>query len=102
MQVLRDSKAKSDDINAQQAVARRTEADIHEARLAYAPVARQGATAFFVVLSLHHLQPMYAFSVQWFHRLFVRAVETSPPAEELPERLRHLRTFLMELLFRQV
>ena len=68
----------------------------------YAPVAQQGATAFFVVAALQNLTPMYAFSVQWFHAMFVRAVQHSAPSNDLDTRLSNLRTFLLELLFRQV
>eukprot|EP00913_Durusdinium_trenchii_P034418 g32199.t1 len=45
---------------------------------------------------------MYQYSLQWFQKLFTIAIDTSPKAEDLEERLGILKSFFTEQLYQSI
>ncbi|CAK9050575.1 Dynein axonemal heavy chain 1 (Axonemal beta dynein heavy chain 1) (Ciliary dynein heavy chain 1) (Heat shock regulated protein 1) (HSRF-1) (hDHC7) [Durusdinium trenchii] len=97
-----DSKAVSDDINEKKKVAEVTEKNIDTARESYRPVAFRTAVLFFCIVELTNIDPMYQYSLQWFQKLFTIAIDTSPKAEDLEERLGILKSFFTEQLYQSI
>ncbi|CAJ1352426.1 unnamed protein product, partial [Effrenium voratum] len=97
-----DSKAVSDDINEKKKVAEVTEKNIDVARESYRPVAFRTSVLFFCIVELTNIDPMYQYSLQWFQKLFTIAVDTSPKADNLDERLGILKSFFTEQLYQSI
>jgi len=96
------SKAVSDDINEKKKEAEVTEKNIDAARESYRPVAFRTAVLFFCIVELTNIDPMYQYSLQWFQKLFMIAIDTSPKAEDLEERLGILKSFFTEQLYQSI
>ncbi|KAJ7341024.1 hypothetical protein JRQ81_004679 [Phrynocephalus forsythii] len=52
-----------------------TEATIEILRKSYLPIATRGAVLYFVVADLVHINYMYQFSLEWFHKIFADSVD---------------------------
>ncbi|KAH0622659.1 hypothetical protein JD844_025154, partial [Phrynosoma platyrhinos] len=52
-----------------------TEATIETLRKSYLPIASRGAVLYFVVLDLVHINYMYQFSLEWFHKIFADSID---------------------------
>ncbi|CAJ1398655.1 unnamed protein product [Effrenium voratum] len=96
------SKSVSLEISEKQEVAKVTEVDIDNARESYRPVAYRTAVLFFGIVELANIDPMYQYSLQWFQQLFQLAVDQSPKADVLEERLEILQDFFTESLYQNV
>lgn len=53
----------------------------------YRPVAKRGSLLYFCISDLATVDPMYQYSLPWFIHLFIRAMETAEPAEEIELRI---------------
>ena len=102
IQVLKDAKIISDDINEKQVIAEATEKRIDEARSGYTDIAWRMSINFFVIASLGEIEPMYQYSLTWYINLFITAIKDSEPASDLPTRLSNLFTFATYLLYKMV
>ncbi|KAM4770854.1 dynein axonemal heavy chain 14 [Rhinophrynus dorsalis] len=78
---LQKSKLTSKDVSKRIKASSETETTIEEARGIYLPIAKRGAILYFVVTDLIHLNYMYQFSLQWFHRVFVESMNVVKPSE---------------------
>jgi dynein heavy chain len=102
IQVLKDAKVLSNDIEAKQKIAEETEIKIDEAREGYKPIAFNTAILFFAISSLATIEPMYQYSLTWFISLFTQAVIASEPSSDLPTRLANLDKFFTYFLYKMV
>lgn len=85
-----------------QDVAEKTEAKIDKARQAYLPVADYTSSLYFCIVDMGAVDPMYAYSLEWFVALFVRACRGSKPHGQLGKRIQNLNSYVTELLFKNV
>jgi len=102
IQVLKDAKVLSNDIEEKQKVAEETEAKIDEARAGYKPVAWRASILFFAISSLNSIEPMYQYSLTWFIALFRQSVKDSEPSSELEKRLASLDDHFTYFLYKMV
>ena len=79
---LADSKVTSNQIMKAVEIAERTVAKIATARLGYVPVARRASMLFFCIADLASVDPMYQYSLEFYIRLFLLAIEKAPKPEE--------------------
>merc|ERR1719265_1968601 len=75
---ITQSKQVASEISEKQEAAKVTEVEINEARESYRPVAYRASVLFFCIVELTNLDPMYAFSLQWFQTLFAISIDVSP------------------------
>ncbi|XP_053163841.1 dynein axonemal heavy chain 14 isoform X5 [Hemicordylus capensis] len=52
-----------------------TETTIGKLRESYLPIATRGAVLYFVISDLVHINYMYQFSLEWFHRTFEKSID---------------------------
>jgi dynein heavy chain len=102
IQVLKDAKIISDDINAKQVVAEQTEKRIDEARAGYTDIAWRMSINFFVISSLGGIEPMYQYSLTWFINLFITAIKDSETSNDLSQRLKNLFEYATYFLYKMV
>ena len=102
IQVLKDAKAISNDIEEKQVIADATEKRIDEARSAYSDISWRMSINFFVIASLGNIEPMYQYSLTWFINLFKQAIQDSEPDENLDQRLKNLFQFATYFLYKMV
>ena len=102
IEILTASKVLADDIAKKQDVAERTEQKIDKARQAYVSVAEYTSSLYFCCVDLGAVDPMYAYSLEWFVQLFVRAIRGSKPHGQLGKRIQNLNSHVTELLFKNV
>jgi dynein heavy chain len=108
---LSESKETSNQIQRQVEIAERTQVKINATRAGYAPVAKRASLLFFTVADMAQVDPMYQFSLAWYTRLFVLAVEKAPkpdaaaqqtPASLLEKRLDSLKETFTTFLYENV
>lgn len=75
--VLDESKLKSDEINENLKVSKKTEEEIDKTCNTFRPVAFRASILFFAIVDLSAIDPMYQYSLQWFTHLFISSVEHS-------------------------
>eukprot|EP00958_Prasinococcus_capsulatus_P016076 scaffold1766_cov401-Prasinococcus_capsulatus_cf.AAC.33 len=96
--VISSSKALATDVSEKQKIAHETERSIDEARMGYTPVAVHAGSLFFCVSDLASIEPMYQYSLAWYIRLFVDAVDACKPSSSLGTRINNLlHTFTYSL-----
>ena len=111
---LADSKVTSNQIMKAVEVAERTVAKIATARLGYVPVARRASMLFFCIADLASVDPMYQYSLEFYIRLFLLAIDKAPRPEEpasktsaalaamLERRIQALKDTFTAVLYEQV
>lgn len=72
---LENTKAKSSEIQAAQAIAKETEIKINSSREIYRRVAAEGATLFFLLIQLCIVDHMYQYSLESFTKFFFKAID---------------------------
>ena len=80
-------------------VAEQTEKDIDATRLEYVPVAVRTQILFFCVSDLSNVDPMYQYSLEWFVKLFEKAIQNSKASQDLNTRLGNLRDYFTYSLY---
>ena len=88
--MLADSKKRSEDINERVMESKKTEAEIDQTRKKYKPVAYRASLLFFCITDLSQVDPMYQYSLQWFAKLFSLAIESAPASNVIINILFHL------------
>ncbi|KAJ8727857.1 hypothetical protein PYW08_016242 [Mythimna loreyi] len=101
-QILSSSKVLSIEIEAKQAAAAITEAEIDEARLLYVPVSKHSSVLFFCISDLANIDPMYQYSLVWFINLYNQAILNSPKSEILDDRLSGLNAYFTKSIYDNV
>ncbi|KAH9628460.1 hypothetical protein HF086_005913 [Spodoptera exigua] len=101
-QILSSSRVLSIEIEAKQAAATITEAEIDKARLQYVPVSQHSSVLFFCISDLANIDPMYQYSLVWFINLYNQAILNSPKSEVLSERLDGLNAFFTKSIYDNV
>jgi dynein heavy chain, axonemal len=102
IQVLKDAKAISNEIEEKQVIADATEKRIDEARAGYTEIAWRMSISFFVISSLGNIEPMYQYSLTWFINLFIQAIKDSELATTLNQRLKNLFEYATYFLYEMV
>ena len=102
IQVLKDAKILSNEIEEKQVIADATEKRIDEARAGYTDIAWRMSINFFVISSLGEIEPMYQYSLTWFINLFIQAIRESEPSSELQHRLDNLYQYGTFFLYKMV
>ncbi|PNH05107.1 Dynein heavy chain 7, axonemal [Tetrabaena socialis] len=100
--VLQAAKQLSDEIASKQHDAAKTEQAIDKARTAYQPIAKHASVLYFCVAELLNIDPMYAFSLNYFIQLFLRSIEDSPRHPAVPRRLALLQEHFTFFLYANV
>uniref|UniRef100_A0A2H1WCP9 SFRICE_005064 n=1 Tax=Spodoptera frugiperda TaxID=7108 RepID=A0A2H1WCP9_SPOFR len=100
--ILSSSRVLSIEIEAKQAAAAITEAEIDKARLLYVPVSQHSSVLFFCISDLANIDPMYQYSLVWFINLYNQAIINSPKSDELSERLEGLNAFFTKSIYDNV
>ena len=67
--------------------ARKTEKSINEAREIFRPVAARSSLLFFILNDLSKVNALYVFSLKAFKVVFFKAMELTPPKDEIKERV---------------
>ncbi|KAJ8728552.1 hypothetical protein PYW07_006248 [Mythimna separata] len=80
----------------------RTSIEIDEARSGYVPVAERGSILFFCLSDMANVDPMYQYSLEWFAKLFVRAMAETEPNEDIIERVDVIIVHFTFLLYQNV
>lgn len=100
---ISESKQLSNDIDAKQKVADKTEKKIDAAREGYRPAATHVAHTFFCVADLANIEPMYHFALSWFIWLFERSVLNSEGFQQegygLENRIRSIKNHFTYSLY---
>ena len=111
---LADSKVTSNQITKAVEIAERTVAKIATARLGYVPVARRAAMLFFCIADLSSVDPMYQYSLEFYIRLFLLAIDKAPRPEPpesktsaamaamLEKRIQALKDTFTAVLYEQI
>ncbi|KAF9412146.1 hypothetical protein HW555_009276, partial [Spodoptera exigua] len=102
LEILSSSRVLSIEIEAKQAAATITEAEIDKARLQYVPVSQHSSVLFFCISDLANIDPMYQYSLVWFINLYNQAILNSPKSEVLSERLDGLNAFFTKSIYDNV
>eukprot|EP00919_Chromeraceae_sp_WS-2016_P044417 GHVR01105986.1.p1 GENE.GHVR01105986.1~~GHVR01105986.1.p1 ORF type:complete len:1022 (+),score=237.93 GHVR01105986.1:58-3066(+) len=110
IETLSASKVTSSRIEEKVIDQQKTQLQVHHTRQNYRPVAHRVSQLFFVVSDLGQVDPMYQFSLQWFHNVYVTAIKTADKPEKgsgtseqrLQKRLSALNTTFLILLFNLV
>ncbi|GFR40055.1 hypothetical protein Agub_g593 [Astrephomene gubernaculifera] len=97
--VLQAAKQLSAEIAVRQQDAAKTELAIDKARTAYQPIAKHVSVLYFCVAELLNIDPMYAFSLNYFIQLFLRSIEDSPHHNAVPRRLALLQEHFTFFLY---
>ncbi|KAM6459278.1 dynein axonemal heavy chain 14 [Liasis olivaceus] len=72
---LQQTKITSSEIFLRVADSAATEVTIEGLRKAYLPIATRGAVLYFVISDLVHINHVYQFSLNWFHKIFVDSTD---------------------------
>ncbi|XP_013921881.1 PREDICTED: dynein heavy chain 14, axonemal [Thamnophis sirtalis] len=72
---LQQTKITSSEIFQRVADSAATEVTIEGLRKAYIPIATRGAVLYFVISDLIHINHVYQFSLNWFHKIFVDSID---------------------------
>eukprot|EP00698_Gefionella_okellyi_P019150 TRINITY_DN5834_c0_g2_i1.p1 TRINITY_DN5834_c0_g2~~TRINITY_DN5834_c0_g2_i1.p1 ORF type:complete len:4046 (-),score=1123.04 TRINITY_DN5834_c0_g2_i1:354-12491(-) len=102
IEVVKQSKTLSNDIQKKQEIAMQNENEIDVARARYLPVAVRGSNLFFCVSSLVTISPMYAFSLGWFTQLFNSSMDVARNDANIEQRLQNLNNTFTLFLYTQV
>lgn len=79
-----------------------TNQEIQEVRDEYRSVATRGSILFFIIADLARVDPMYQYSLSYFHRLFENCIDDSEPSQVLAERTTNLLDYITATVFKNV
>ena len=102
IRVLDESKALSQEISTKQQLALETGVRMEASRRAYFPVAQHAAVLFFCLAELVNINPMYQYSLEWFIRLFRRAITDSEKSDDVARRMEILQKYFTYALYTNV
>jgi dynein heavy chain len=78
------------------------EVEINETRNMYASVAVRGSILYFVIADMGGVDPMYQNSLVYVKSLFNKAIELSPQAKTIDERLNILITNITKTMYKNI
>ncbi|KAG9396016.1 Dynein heavy chain and region D6 of dynein motor [Carpediemonas membranifera] len=84
---LEETKAKATEISEKLDLATKTAEAIDKARAVYRPIAKRGATLFFVMNGLSNISPMYEYSLNSFLEVFINSLRQAEQDPNLQSRL---------------
>ena len=99
---LEVTKKTSMEIQAQQAIARETEAKINTLREVYRRVATEGAMLYFLLIQLCIVDHMYQYSLESFTTFFFKAIEKAEQFEDEEPRVLALREMIRMTIYQWV
>eukprot|EP00954_Amorphochlora_amoebiformis_P013449 1056195-Amorphochlora_amoeboformis.AAC.1 len=102
IQTLDNSKKTSKEISEQLREAEVVEKEIDVGRSKYKPVAVRASVLYFCIADLAKIDPMYQYSLEWFSKLFERAIANSKPSSEIEGRLLNLNNHFTLSLYENV
>jgi dynein heavy chain, axonemal len=102
IETLATSKVKSNEIQLKVKEAEKTEVIIDENRNKYRPVSFRGAVLYFCIADLATIDPMYQYSLSWFRNLFVQAIRSAEPSEDIDTRIKTLNDFFTYYVYTNI
>ena len=102
IETLATSKVKSQEITQKVSEAEKTEKLIDDSRNLYRPVAFRGSILYFCIADLGSIDPMYQYSLQWFRNLFIQAIRSSTPSDDIGTRLVNLNDFFTYYVYTNI
>jgi dynein heavy chain len=102
IEILEDSKKTSGEINVRMADAKEVEVTINATRETYVPVAVRGSVLYFVIAQLAEINTMYQNSLVYVKFLFNKAIQQSPAADTVEERLGILQDKITRILYTNI
>jgi dynein heavy chain len=88
--VLANIKVKSKEIDEKLQEAAEKMIDINEKRETFRPVAARGAVLYFCIVEMANVEWMYSTSLTQFLTLYDYAIDNSPKAQLIPERVKNI------------
>jgi len=102
IEVLATIKTKSKEVNEKLVEAQEKKIEINEKRELFRPAAARGAVLYFCVVEMTLVNWMYNTSLAQFLGLFDKAIEFSPKAQLVKERVINIRTELTWRVYRYI
>lgn len=99
---LEVTKATSTEIQRQQQEAKITEATINQLRETYRRVAAEGATLYFLLLTLNVVDHMYQYSLESFQTFFFKAIDKTEAFDDEEPRVLALRQMIRMTIYQWV
>uniref|UniRef100_A0A670I3M4 Dynein axonemal heavy chain 17 n=1 Tax=Podarcis muralis TaxID=64176 RepID=A0A670I3M4_PODMU len=87
---LETTKRTANEIEEKVKEAKITELQINEARENYRPAAERASLLYFILNDLNKINPIYQFSLKAFNVVFEKAIQRTPPAEDVKHRVINL------------
>lgn len=78
------------------------EEKIDQSRSSYIPISIRGTVLYFVISDLALIDPMYQFSLTYFKKLFITAIEGSEASTNLENRLNILEDSITKLMYTDI
>ncbi|KAI3387241.1 hypothetical protein SNEBB_002654 [Seison nebaliae] len=100
--VLKEAKTISDDINRKQTIADETAKKIDTARQEYRPIAKYSSTLFFCLTDLPNIDPMYQYSLNWFVGLYENSISNCRRGRVMTRHLRNLQEHFTASIYTNV
>ena len=99
---LKEAKETAKVIEAKDRVAKKTTADIALVREGYIPVAFRVQLLFFCISALFFIEPVYAYSLDWYIRLYETATRQAEASKDLDVRMNALKEFFTFSLYKNI
>ncbi|XP_037666336.1 dynein heavy chain 17, axonemal [Choloepus didactylus] len=87
---LETTKQTASEIEEKVQEAKITEVKINEARENYRPAAERASLLYFILNDLNKINPIYQFSLKAFNVVFEKAIQRTPAADEVKQRVANL------------
>jgi dynein heavy chain len=100
--ILESSKKTSTEINERMAQSKIVEVEINDTRNMYTSVAVRGSILYFVIADMGGVDPMYQNSLIYVKSLFNKAIEMSPQAKTIEERLDILINNISRTMYKNI
>ena len=100
--VLEQSKQTSTEINERMAQSKIVEVEINDTRNLYTSVAVRGSILYFVIADMGGVDLMYKNSLVYFKSLFNKAIDQSPQAPSIDERLDILIDNISKTMYKNI
>lgn len=101
---LQESKHTSEEINQRLKEAKITEDRIYQNRLNYSQLSQLASNLYFTLLQLPKLNPMYQFSLEFYQRIFRKAIRTAekPIQKNIKLRINHIQEHLKKVIYFEI
>ena len=70
--------------------------------MVYQPVAKRGAVLYIIISELSNVEAMYQFSLEYFSRIFVSVLKTTPQSEDPNKRVSDLVEQLTKTIYSNI